>query len=336
MKSTLVTLMEAAEILTQAGVQPARTVYLAFGHDEEVGGAAGAGRIAERLAERGVQLGWVLDEGGMVVMNAISGLDAPIAMVAVAEKGYLTLEIVASGESGHSSTPPAETAVGRLARALLALEAAPFPASINDVMGEMIERVGAHAPFPIRLATANRWLFDPVILSMISGDRTFVAMARTTTAPTMLEASPKENVLASHATAHVNFRVIPGETVETVTARVRAIVGDDGIEVRMSETGSNPSAVASTDNAAFAALERSVALLFPDAILVPGLLMAGTDTRHYAEVADDAYRFAAVRIGRGDVSRFHGTDERVPVASLGEMVQFYVDLIGSGLGEAAP
>ncbi len=337
MKSTLVTLMEAVELMVSQGVQPARTVYLAFGHDEEVGGPAGAGEIVRTLESRGERLAFVLDEGGMVAMNSIPGLDAPVAMIAVAEKGYLTLEITASAAGGHSSTPPAETAVGRLSKAVLALEAAPFPASMNDTVGTMIERVGAHAPFAARLVTANRWLFDPLIVwAAAANDPVIGAMLRTTTAPTMLVASPKENVLAQTATATVNFRVIPGETAESVTRRVREIVGDDRIEVAPTASGSNPSRVASTDNAAWASLERSAGRVFPEAIVVPGLLMAGTDSSHYLGIADDVYRFAAVKIDRADVARFHGLDERVPVASLGQMVQFYVDLMGSGLAEPAP
>ncbi len=336
MKSTLVTLMEAVELLTKAGVQPARTVYLALGHDEEVGGPAGAAQIARLLDQRGVRLAWVLDEGGMIALDAVPGIDAPLAMIAVAEKGYLTLEITASAEGGHSSTPGRETAVGRLAQAIVALEAAPFPTSMNDTLGEMIERVGSHGPFVARLVTANRWLFDPLILWAISSDPVLGAMTRTTTAPTMLVASPKENALAQTATATVNFRVIPGETTETVIARVREIVGDDRMEVRQVSEPSSPSPVASTRGESFARLERSIAHVVPDAVVVPGLLMAGTDSHHYVDVADDLYRFAALRIGRSDLSRFHGLDERVPVDTLGPMVQFYVDLIGSGLGAEAP
>lgn len=334
MKGTLVALMEAAEILTRRGSRPARTVYFAFGHDEEVAGRAGAGRLAAVLADRGVRLAWVLDEGGAVVDGAVPGLDAPVALIAVAEKGYLTLEIEASAEGGHSSTPSRPTAVGRLAEAIVKLEAAPFPARVNDIGGEMLERIGAASPFAVRLVTANRWLFDPLLARAITLDPTLAAMARTTTAATMLEASPQENVLAQRATARVNFRLIPGDTVDGVTSRVREIVADERVEVRVLAGPSDPSEVSSTDGEGFAAIEASVRRVFPRAVAVPGLMLAATDSRHFADIADDTYRFAGMHVDTSQTSLFHGTDERIDVRTLGEMVQFHVELIENGLGPA--
>ncbi len=332
MKGIMIALIESVEWMLARDMKPARTIYLAFGHDEEVGGGAGAHEIARLLESRGERLAFVLDEGGMVSVGTLPGLDAPIAMIAVAEKGYLTLDISASADGGHSSTPPDETAVGALAEAIVALQASPFPASVNDTMGTMIERIGARSPFAVRLVTANRWLFDPIIARAAAGrDPIMASMLRTTTAPTMLEASPKENVLAQTATAKVNFRVIPGETAESVTERVRALVEDDRIEVRAGEIGRDPSSVSSTDNASWQSIERSARTIFPDAIVVPGLLMGGTDSRQYQDVTEDTYRFAAVIVDRDDISRFHGLDERIAVASLGPMVQFYVHLMGTGL-----
>jgi carboxypeptidase PM20D1 len=331
MKSTMVSLMEAAEILTQRGFRPPRTIYFAFGHDEEVSGRAGAAQLAATLAARGVRLAWVLDEGGAVVDGAIPGVDGPIAMIAVAEKGYLTLEIEASADGGHSSTPPPETAVGRLAEAILRLEANPFPARVNAITGETIERIGAVSSFGVRLVTANRWLFDPLIAWAMTLDPTLAAMARTTTAPTMLEASPQENVLAQHATARVNFRLVPGDDVASLTTRVREIVGGERIAVSEPTGGSNPSSVSPTDSDAFLALERSAQRVFPGTLILPSLMMAATDSRQYAEVTDATYRFAGMRIDLDQTSLFHGTNERIPVDALGPMVQFHVDLMEHGL-----
>ena len=332
MKSTMVSLMEAAEHMTRRGVRPARTVYLAFGHDEEVSGGAGATAIAHTLGERGVQLAWVLDEGGGVYEGALPGVDAPMALISVAEKGYLTLAIEARAQGGHSSMPPAETAVGRLSAAIVALEAAPFPSAITDVIGEMIERIGSVSSFGVRLVTANRWLFDPLLTWLVGFDPTFAAMTRTTTAPTMLEASPQENVLAQTATAKVNFRLMPGDTVESVVARVEDVVGSEHVSVRLSGEGTAASRVAPVDGWGFLALERSIGRVFPDALVVPGMLMAGTDSRHYADVADHLYRFAGMRVDRSFASLAHGTDERIPIATLAPMVQVHVDLLEHGLG----
>jgi carboxypeptidase PM20D1 len=161
-------------------------------------------------------------------------------------------------------------------------------------------------------------------------------MLRTTTAVTMLEASPQENVLAQEAVATVNFRIVPGETIESVEQRVVSIVGNEHVEVRpAASTGfrSNPSAVASIDTPGYAGLERAIAALFPDALVMPGLVIGATDSRHFQAVADDTYRFAPLRIAREQASGVHGTDERVAIDALGPAVQFYIHLFETELGD---
>ena len=87
-----------------------------------------------------------------------------------------------------------------------------------------------------------------------------------------------------------------------------------------------------SDNAAFRAIERSIQRVYPGTVAVPGLMMAGTDSRHYMDVADDAYRFAGLRIHASQTALFHGKDEHIRIDTLGPMVQFHVDLIRNGLG----
>jgi len=336
MKGTLVAVMEAVEYLAAEGFVPERTVYLAFGHDEEVGGRAGAARNAATLAERGVQLAWTMDEGGFVVENAIPGLDIPLASVSVAEKGYVTLEITAHAEGGHSSVPSRETAVGRLAKAILVLQDNPFPARIDGIVGEMMDRIAGASSFAVRLVLGNRWLFGPLIRAAADRQSAMGAMMRTTTAPTMLEASPQENVLAQEAKATVNFRIYPGDTMDSVLARVRDLVANENVQVALEDpdSGSNPSPISATDNDAFVRIERSIRGVYPTALVVPGLLLAGTDSRHYEAVADDTYRFAPVWITPNDASRIHGTNERVAVDALARMVQYYVHFFRTELGAA--
>jgi len=336
MKGTLVTLMEAVEQLAARGFTPERTVYLAFGHDEEVGGL-GAVANARVLSERGVALEWSLDEGGVLIENP-PGLGGPAASVGIAEKGYLTLQVIAHGTGGHSSMPHRESAAGRLATAIVALEQEPFPASIGSVIGDMMNQLATALPFSARLVLANRWLFDPLIELALEQSPPFAAMLRTTTAVTMLEASPQENVLAQEAVATVNFRIIPGETIDSVQQRVSSIVGSEHIEVRPAGTSgfrSNPSAVASIEVPGYTGLERSIAAVFPDALVMPGLVVGATDSRHFQAVADDSYRFAPLRIAIDQAGGVHGTDERVAIDALGPAVQFYIHLFETALGSGS-
>ena len=124
-KSGVIAQLEAASELIRQGFTPERTVYFSFGHDEEVGGSSGAAAVATHLAERNVQLAWSLDEGSFVFDGMLPGVDELMAPINVAEKGGLTLQIVAKAEGGHSSMPPRQTAVGTLARAITALEENP-------------------------------------------------------------------------------------------------------------------------------------------------------------------------------------------------------------------
>src|SRR5262245_17919596 len=121
-KAGVLGLLEAVEDLVRTGFRPRRTIYLAFGHDEEVGGRRGAVQIAKLLASRGVRPALVLDEGLPIAVDLVPDVQNPVAMVGTAEKGYLSVELVVRGEGGHSSTPPPHTTIGILADAISRLE----------------------------------------------------------------------------------------------------------------------------------------------------------------------------------------------------------------------
>ena len=121
-KASVVGALEAVEGLLQADYQPERTVHLAFGHDEEVGGARGAQQIAERIAARGHRPALVVDEGGAITEGALPGVEKPVALVGVAEKGYLSIELVATSAGGHSAMPPPRTSVEIVSEAVAALD----------------------------------------------------------------------------------------------------------------------------------------------------------------------------------------------------------------------
>merc|ERR1719219_1661773 len=99
--------------------QPNRTFYVAFGHDEEIGGHKGAAHIAKYLKvllkKRDESLSFVLDEGMMILTGVFPGVKRPVAYIGVVEKGWAEVNISVSGTQGHSSVPPIETSIGILA-----------------------------------------------------------------------------------------------------------------------------------------------------------------------------------------------------------------------------
>ena len=192
-KSNLVTQLEAVELLLAAGFQPKRTVYLVFGHDEEVGGRQGAVQVVNTLRQRQVRLDFVLDEGLAVTEGVLAGVKAPLALIGLAEKGEVSLRLTAK------------------------------------------------------------------------------------------------------ASAVVNFRLLPGDRTASVTEHVRRTVNDERIEIQVLDTPAEPSSVSSASAPAYQLVERTVREVFPDAMVAPGLVLAGTDARHFEDIADNVYRFMPIR-----------------------------------------
>jgi carboxypeptidase PM20D1 len=331
-KGSLIAILEAVESLIAGGFVPRRTVYLAFGHDEETGGGGGHLAVARLLAGRGVRLEWVLDEGLVITDGVMPGVRAPVALVGVAEKGYVTLEIAATGEGGHSSMPPRETAAGIVAAAVVRLERDPFPARL-DAAERLFDAIAPEMPFGMRAIFANLWLFAPLIERQLSRKPSTSALIRTTTAVTMLEASPKENVLPARARAVANFRIIPGETIASVAERVKRTIDDPRVEVRpIGAFGAEPSRPSSTESSGYRAIEVAIRAVLPQAVVAPSLVIPATDSRHYAGIAKDIYRFIPIVVGPADLKRFHGVDERISIADLERCVRFYRALLESEAG----
>ena len=334
-KSAVIAILEAVERKLAAGWTPERTVYLAFGHDEEVGGG-GAQAIAALLKARGIALDLVLDEGSMVLEGVVPGVAPPVALIGVAEKGFASVELVATAEGGHSSMPTTDNAIGRLAEGVGRLTADPFPARLIGPMAGTLDRTGPAMGLPMRIVLANRWLTEPLVLRTMAASPSGSASVRTTTAVTMFNAGTKANVLPQTARAVVNHRLLPGDTVDSVVARDRAVIDDRRIAVRAIDGGRNPSLVSPAEGPPYAAVERAASRVFPDAIVAPGLVIAGTDARHYEPVARAIYRFLPVRTGPAELKRFHGTDERIAIADYARAIAFYDAMLDEAARRAAP
>ena len=257
-KGTVLGVLEACEALIASGFKPSRTIILSFGADEEAGGESGAKVIAALLESRGIKPLFVLDEGGTVVKGAIGGITKPVALIGIAEKGYLTVEMKVRAEGGHSSMPPKHTAAGILATAITRLEGHPMRASIGATTGKLFDAIGREMSFGRRIVFANRFLFDPLIERQLAAAPGTDATLRTTTAVTMLEGSPKDNVLPSQAKAAVNFRILPGDSVAGVIAHMRGVIDDDRVELTAKNPQVEPSPISSTSDTAWSIVSRTV------------------------------------------------------------------------------
>lgn len=330
-KSAVISMLEAVTFLLAQGYQPRQTIYLSFGHDEELGGDHGAAAVAAHLKAQNVRLAWSLDEGSFVLDGIVPGVPRPVASINIAEKGYLTLVLTARGQGGHSSMPPRETAVGILAGAIVKLQQAPLPAGLDGITGEAFGALARYMSFDKRLLFANQWLFGPLIEATLEKSPTSNAMLRTTTAPTMLSGSVKENVLPIEATATVNFRLHPRDAPDAVVAHVKKAINDERVSVAV-RRADPASPLASVDSSGYRAIADAARRVYGDIGVAPGLTIAGTDSKHYQKVSDNAYRFNPMMITPQDLAGFHGTNERISLENLVRATRFYIELIKSGAG----
>jgi carboxypeptidase PM20D1 len=333
-KVTIIGLLEAINMLLAKGFQPKRTIYLAFGQDEEIGGLEGAQRIAQLLKSRAVELEFVLDEGGFISSGIVPGVNVPVAMIGTSEKGYLSLELSVETAGGHSSVPSKESSIGILSAAIRRIETHPMPAHIHGPIGDFLDYAAGSASFPVRVVFKNMWLFGPAVQRTLEASPESNATLRTTAAPTIFEAGTKDNVLPSHARAIVNFRLLPGDSVASVTEYVYKTIDDPRVQLRpmAGEPPSEPSHQSSPDSTNFRQMQRTIAKIYPEAAVAPFVFVGATDSKHYGALSKDVYRFAPLLTQPEDLARFHGTNERIGIDNFARSIEFYCQLIRDAAG----
>ncbi len=327
-KSAVLGTLEAVEMLLAEGFRPTRTVYLAFGHDEEAGGTAGARAIAELFEQRGVRLEMVIDEGGVIGEGLFPGVSAPVALVGIAEKGFLSIEVSTRTSGGHSSLPPAQSAIGIISAAVARLEASPMPARFEGPTRQLFERIGSELTFAQRLVFANLWLTRPLVTSKLEDSPSTNAMIRTTTAATIFQAGTKDNLLPGHARAVINFRILPGDSIASTVDYVRQAIDDPRVDVKVAgRFSSEPSNASSASSPRFRALERTIRSVNPDALVAPYLVVVVTDARYFTAISSHVFRFLPVRLASADLARMHGTDERISIRNYEGAIRLYRQLV---------
>lgn len=334
-KSNLLSMLEAIEALLAQGFQPTRNIYLVAGHDEELGGEKGALKIAEVLAARKVRVEFVIDEGTLITEGVVDGLDKPVAMVGIAEKGIMTVSLTAHDHPGHSSMPPRETAIGMLSEALARLERNPMPNAVTGVAEEMFDTLAPEMRWPNRVLLSNLWLFAPLVERELEKSRSSNAMTRTTAALTVVHAGNKVNVVPAQAEAFVNYRMLPGDSQEEVLRHAKEVVADARVKVERSGFAAEASRVSASGSSAFRLVGTTIREVFPGTVVTPGLMVGATDARHMEPLADHVFRFSPVRARDNDLLRFHGTNERISIDNYAEMISFYHRLIASATAPTA-
>jgi carboxypeptidase PM20D1 len=326
-KNQLIGIMEAAEALLQQGYRPERTILFGLGHDEETGGVNGCKILGQELKKRSIHLAGIVDEGGGIMAGLAAGVRGPIALVGVSEKGYLTVEFTVNSAPGHSSTPPPQTSIGILARALTRLEAHPMPTHLRKLR-PLYHGIGRAAPFYIQIPFANVWLFGPLLKRWLVPKPEMNASMRTTTALTIINGGVEDNTIPAEAKAIVNFRLLPGDTIAEVLWHVKKVIKDERVKFKPVEGKYNEALpVSPRDCPEYKSLRTVIRQVFDNPPVAPFVMLGGTDCQHFVPVCDNIYRFTSLVMDESFMGLEHGIDERIPVEGMARMVKFYAQLM---------
>jgi carboxypeptidase PM20D1 len=326
-KNQLIGIMEAAEALLQQGFRPERTILFGMGHDEETGGVNGSRVLGQLLKERRIHLAGIVDEGGGISDGLAPGVRGGVALVGVSEKGYLTVEFSVKSQPGHSSTPPSQTAIGILARALARLEAHPMPVHLRRLR-PLYAGIGRAAPIYLQVAFANIWLFGPWLKCWLVRNPEMNASIRSTTALTIIQGGVEDNTIPADAHAFVNFRLLPGDTIADLLWHAKKVIGDDRVKLKPVEGKFNEALpVSSQQVPAYLGLSTVIRQVFGNYPVAPFTMLGGTDCMHFVPVCDNIYRFTSLVMDESFRGLEHGIDERIPIEGMAGMVRFYARLM---------
>lgn len=317
-KSQMISVFESVEALLGEKFKPERTIILTFSHNEEVLGT-GAMAVVQHLKEKGVRVQAVIDEGGSVYDGIIPGVKGYVATIGISEKGYLSLKFTAHATGGHSSTPPKETAIGILTRAINRLENNRFPTDVRMVK-PMFQGLGSAASPMMQVAFANLWLFGGMVTKILSAKPETDATIRTTTAPTLFHSGVKDNVLPSVAEAVVNFRILPGQSIADVCEFIRFVIKDKRITFEpMDQKAWEASPLSPVDGDAYRHIASVIGEIWPGTAVAPYIMLGGTDSRNFCEISDCVYRFTPMVVTEEDLNRVHGVNERIGIDEFHQM-----------------
>ena len=341
-KNQIQALLEAAEMKIEEGFQPTRTIMFVFGHDEEVGGPEGAKHIVDVLEERGLKkIAFVMDESAPLIPGVFPGIEENSALIGIAQKGFLTLELAINGEGGHSSQPPLESNIGIIAEAITKLEDAKFPYKIHPAVRDQYRFMGPELDEEkqeIYAAVAfgdddEMTELEQAFIDELASQQVTRAMLHTTIAVTIFNAGIKDNVLPPSAAAVVNFRSIPGDTPEVIIEHVKNAIDDDRITVTDISASTPATNVADPYGNGYKLLEKTIRQTWGnDLIVSPFFVIGGSDAKHFQarDFAPDVYTITGIQLESiAEFAGFHGVNERILVDEYGRSIGFFYQMFGN-------
>lgn len=324
-KGTLAALALAAEELMGKGFTPARDIYFAFGDSEEIGGP-GAARVASYLKEQGLSFEMILDEGGAVLESApFPGIKGNFGVIGIMEKGIGNFKFTARSPGGHSSTPPKNTPIARLAAFVDHVEKrSPMKKKITEPVREMFSRMAPQMAFPMRLVLGNLWLFGPLLKWFGPKISPMVAaLFQTTCVFTMMRGSNGYNVIPENAYVIANLRFMTHEGLQQSFEKLSRIAARFGLETEIVGSHNDCSPTSDIDTDCYRFIERTAREILPADGMAPYVVMGATDARFYTELSPTVLRFGPFVMDDQQFRSTHAIDENIYVGALRDGVAYY-------------
>ena len=329
-KTPLFAELQAAEELLAAGYTfPGIDLYIGSSHNEEVGGD-GMVLAVEYFRQHGIRFEMIVDEGGAVTGGMIPGVSAKSAMVAVHEKSRHRFRCTArQNDVGHTGlTPNDDSMVGRMAGFIEEVNRTRiYRGRFHPEVRATFERHAPYMSFPLKVLFGNLSLFSPIIKKIMLGIPQTKAMLSTACTFTSVFAGDPEQPAfrAKTAEASLSLRCVREEDLYTGLEKIRQIGAKYGVEIE--EVERDYCLPTDFDAAPFRLLESVLNENFPDVIVAPFLLTAGTDARRFSDIADSILRFAPIDLNKAQFASIHSKNEHIAIENIGQCVLFYKKLI---------
>ena len=321
---------QAVEELLKDGYTPKCDVYLGSSCTEEIGGD-GAPKIVNWFKERNIKLWMLSDEGGGIIQDPVGGVKGNFAAIGIFEKGYGDLKLSAKGNGGHSSTPPKNTPIARLAKLETDIENHnPFKVEFSPAVDAMFTNLAPYCTnFGLKMVMANLWLFKPILKKVMPAiSSQAAAMLQTTIAFTMQKGSDGYNVIPQEAYVTANLRYIPHQSTEESNEIIRNLAKKYDIDTEVITDG-YPSKSLDLESEQFKTTVKAINKIFPGVGIMPYVVTGGTDSRFFDPVCDHCVRFSPINFEPDQNERAHGIDENITQNVLPNAVDFYKEIIKS-------
>lgn len=325
MKGHLICLMEAAESLLATGWRPEGDIWFALSCNAETRGSC-AQQMFRILKAQGVHPAFILDEGSGVIDGQL-GIEVPMALIGIGEKGHANFTLSCKTEGGRGSYPPRRTALSRVIRCAKALDRQRLGRfRLSPAVRQMLLAVAPHLKQPWRFAAAHPRLCSPLTNRLLSRSDVTRALTHTTLAVTMAQGSSAPNTLPRRASVTFNCRIAPGETAEKVKKRLENALRDPQVTLTMAAPA-DPSGLSPCQGPAWDALVTAISIWFPQALAVPYLMPGAGGARRYEGLSDAVYRFSPFRLREDEQAGIHSVNERISLDNLETGIQFFQQML---------